>query len=173
MVRSACLVLALVACGSGSSTATKSGGIAVKLGEATVSELGPPETPVMKLHADGTSEFLERYRHKAPDWQPGFTLAADGSFTYAGKPLGRSLADEFDGVVSGHDHTSKKLEGDTVVIDIQGLPTARFELAADQTVTLTGRPADKVQRWRIDAPDHDVARTAFLVFAIWMKASID
>ncbi len=67
----------------------------------------------------------------------------------------------------------RSLDGDAVVIDIQGLPTARFELAADQTITLTGRPADKVQHWRIDARDHDVARTAFLVFAVWMKASID
>ncbi len=104
MVRSACLLLVLVACGS-DAAATKPGG--VKLGDATVSEVGSPDTPVMKLHADGTTEVLLRYRHKDPDWKPGITLGADGSITVEGKRVG-SLAEEFDGVVKGHDHTSKK-----------------------------------------------------------------
>ncbi len=171
MIRYAFLLLALVSCSNAAAT-KPAGGVVVKLGDATVFELGPPETPAMKLHADGTTEFLEHYRHKAPDWKPGFTLAADGSVGFGGKRLG-TLAEEFNGVASGHDHTSKKLDGNAVVIDIQGLPTARFELADDQTVTLTGRPAADVKRWRIDARDKDVARTAFLVFAVWMKSSID
>ena len=137
------------------------------IGEGTVFEVGDAgEMAVFKLHASGAAEQLMTFRKKPPEWWPLGVIKADGSFDKGG-----SLADAY--TKPHRDGTHMSIDGNTIAIDIPGLPAAKVELHDDKTVTLAGRPRDKAQRWRIDAADPAVVRTIFLVFGTSLKTAID
>jgi hypothetical protein len=139
-------------------------------GESTVFEVGAPDKPVFKLHSDGAIEVLLTFRHKPPEWLAGGVFKVDGTIMVNGKQIG-ALADSY--TKPFRDGTHMSIAGNTISIDIPGLPLATVRLRDDKTIVLVGRPPQDPQHWRIEASDPAVVRTTFLVFGTNLKVAID
>lgn len=96
-----------------------------------------------------------------------FAVKPDGRISYEGKPMGALTGR---GVVGPNGNVQVPLAGDTLSVQIDD-QVVKVSLAADGTVTVHDRP-DGV-KWRIDAPDPAVRRTAFLALGLTMKSALD
>jgi len=175
------LVVTAMSCGkdktpsSGTSTPTTAKvaepATAIKLGDATVYELvnrrwdkvDPPKR-AMVLHADGTLEDINDKTDKP--WMT-FAIKLDGSVSFEGKPVG-TISDR--GVVGADGQVQIPLAGDTLSVKIDD-KIVKVSLGSDGNVTVHDRP-DGV-KWRIDAADAAVRRTAFLALGLTMKTALD
>jgi hypothetical protein len=142
---------------------------AITLGEATVVEVTDHDVPLLKLHATGQIEYAMVSRSGEVRWFPGGTLGPDAVIRGPGEPL--ALREKYDNAPRGHDHTARRLADGKVIIAIPGLADAVFSLAPDGAVSLTGRTPPR--RWRVDAASPALAHTAFLLFGVAVKTSID
>jgi hypothetical protein len=131
----------------------------VALGDATVYELvdrrfQKREPPVveLKLRADGRGEW---FNDKTGKPYGAFTVNTNGTLAIATTTTTVPLP---------------ALDGDSITLDIDGKPV-KVVLGADGNVTVADRP-DGV-KWRIEAKDPAVARTAFRVLAVTMKQALD
>jgi hypothetical protein len=145
---------------------------AIVLGDATVYELvgrkydklDPPGRELV-LHSDGTVEMMF-----GKDGKPLITamLKADGTMTADGKAVA---------VISEHALTATEgnkqmatVDGNTITVQIED-KRVTSELAADGSVTVLDSPYKT--KWRIDAKDPAVRRTAFLLLGTMMKTALD
>ncbi len=171
MTRLVLISLALSACSH--DTAHAAAGFHMKLGDATVYELvdrrwnkrDKPARHVV-LHADGTAEIINDKTDKA--WIT-FQVKEDGTVLAKGEPV-MTISEH--GIV---DAKSKKplpveIDGNVVWVTIDK-DRVKVVLADDGNITVVDRPDGN--KWRIDAKDKDVRRTAFLVLATEMKVALD
>jgi len=149
--------------------ATGAAGPGLALGEATVYELGPPEQAVMKLHADGHLELAWRTKTKE-EWMAGGVLRADGAIEANGEKVMRVV----EGPRDLNDHGDRMtVTGTTILFHMPGLADVTAELVGN-TIKLSGDRHDGMgDRWRIEAADPAVVRTAFLVFGPSIAPVID
>jgi hypothetical protein len=147
-------------------------------GDATVYELverklnnREQQAPVLVLHAGGLVEVID---DKTGKMSPLCVLKNDGSVL--GSIPGRIGAEEIGWIAdreirgrSGEPFVS--IDGNTVAIVIHG-KTVKSVLAADGTVTVLDSPHGA--KWRIEAKDPAVMRTAFLALAaVSMRTALD
>ena len=132
------------------------------LGEAIIFE---GTTPIWKLHADGRTEVFDA---TSKAWHDAETITADGGVTYLNQVALRIT----DRAITGPDGATPILmtiDGNTLTVPIREEPDGdpaqvKVELASDGQVTVhRGKPA---VRWRVEAKDAAVMRTAFLAFGV-------
>ena len=133
------------------------------LGEATVFE---GSKAIWKLRANGDSEFFD---DKGNAWRAAETFGVDGSVTFLSKVLLRIT----DTAITGPDGITPQLmtiNGNTLTVAIREEPDGEpaqvpVVLGADGNVTVQRQSAGQpVVRWRIEAKQADVMRTAFFAF---------
>jgi hypothetical protein len=165
--------LLVVGCGThDAASGSGSGGFHIALGDATVFELVDRRLnkldkprPDLVLHPDGNAELINDKTGKP--WMT-YMVKPDGTVMVGDKPIA---------ILSEHgitDPTSHKqvleLDGDTASLAIDG-KTVKVVLASDGNITVLDRPDGN--KWRIDAKDPAVMRTAFLVLGLSMKVALD
>jgi hypothetical protein len=158
-------VVAVIACGTSPKDSTPAPTQPVTgtlvLGEATVFE---GAKAIWKLHANGDSEFFD---DNGSAWRAAETFAADGSVTFLSKVFFRIT----DTAITGPDGLTPQLvtiSGNTLTVPIREEPDGEpaqvpVVLGADGNLTVQ-RGGQPVVRWRIEAANADVMRTAFLAF---------
>jgi hypothetical protein len=154
------------AAGSGSAT------FHLRLGDATVYELVDrrwqkvePPRPDLVLHADGTAEMINDKTGKP---SLTFHVTEDGK-VLQGDTQVATITEH--GIVDADGKPSEvTIDGNTASVAIEN-EQVKVTLAPDGKVTVVGRP-DGV-KWRIDAHDPAVSRTAFFVLALTMKTALD
>lgn len=178
MIRTAlATALLIAACGNHSTEPTPAHGSGsaafhLTLGDATVYELVDrrwqkvdPPRPDVVLHSDGTAEMINDKTGKP--WIT-FHVSEDGK-VLQGDTQVATLTEH--GISSPDGKPSAvTIDGNTADVAIED-EHVKVTLAPDGAVTVVGRP-DGV-KWRIDAHDPAVARTAFLVLALTMKTALD
>lgn len=136
---------------------------ALVLGEATVFE---GDKAIWKLHANGDSEYFD---DNGNAWRAAETFAADGSVTFLSKVSFRIT----DTAITGPDGVTPQLmtiSGNTLTVPVRDQePDAEpsrvpVVLGADGGVTVQRDAGPAVVRWRVEAKNADVMRTAFLAF---------
>lgn len=143
----------------------------IKLGDATVyvlvdrrlQKVDPPKRD-MVLHADGTIEMINDKTDKP--WMT-FAVKPDGRVMAEGKPVG-ALSDR--GILGPDGQVEIPLDGDTLSVKVDS-DVVKVSLGRDGTVTVHDRPDGA--KWRIDAADAAVRRTAFLALGMTMKTALD
>lgn len=170
------LAVLLAACGKSASTSDPAPtitGFHVALGDATVYELvdrrwRTRDKPArdLVLHADGKVDFIN---DKTDKTMMTLTVQPDGTVVADGKPAMR-LTEHGVTRVDGAQMLPVVIDGDTVTVTIEDKPV-KVVLAADGNVTVVDRPDGN--KWRIDAADPAVRRTAFRLLAIEMKEALD
>lgn len=164
--------LLLAACGNHGTPSSGPAAFHLSLGDATVYEqvdrrwqkVDPPRRDLV-LHADGTAEMINDKTDRP--WIT-FHVSAEGKVLQGDKPVA---------TITEHGITDPDgkpgnvtIDGNSVTVSIDGEPV-KVTLAPDGTVTVIGRPDGA--KWRVDAHDPAVARTAFLVLALTMKTALD
>lgn len=147
-------------------------GMQLKLAEMTLSH---DKTPLLKIHADGTTELANEVARPADGsapastWQPGPTIKTDGTFAMNGEDVARL---EADGTLRNlkNNHTIKFDLGQDSLSVTQGDATVTLRLAEDGTLTVEGGP--QALSLHVDgATDEGTRRTALVVAASLFMAS--
>jgi hypothetical protein len=146
---------------------------AVALGDATVyqlvdrklKKLDPPAKDLV-MHANGTVDVIN---DKTGESMMTFVVDTDGTVSVGGKPVAKLAEHDITDLTSNQPFPVT-LDGDTASVDIDGT-TVKVVLAADGNITVVDRPDGN--KWRIDAKDPAVMRTAFRVLAMHMKTALD
>lgn len=174
--------LALVACKKAPSPEPKpveapapapAQGFHVGLGDATVYELvnrkwekvDPPARKIV-LHADGTAEW---FSDKTDAVMFTMTVKPDGTVTAEGKPM-FTLGERTITSAMSNAPLPLTIDGDTISLEVND-KTVKVVLAADGNITVVDRPDGN--KWRIEAKDPAVMRTAFRVLATQMESALD
>lgn len=172
MTRLVLISLLASAC-SGHGNAQAASGFHLKLGDATVYELvdrrwNKRDKPArdLVLHADGTAEIINDKTDKP--WIT-FQVKEDGTVLAKGEPV-MTISEH--GIVDARSKQALpvEIEGNVVWVTIDK-ERVKVVLADDGNITVVDRPDGN--KWRIDAKDKDVRRTAFLVLATEMKVALD
>lgn len=185
MMRITLLASLLLACGKSPTPSPKPAGnptgaapssaraFHLTLGDATVYELvdrrwNVRAKPVRKLvlHADGTAELIN---DKTDRPMLTFTVKTDGTVLSDGQPLA-AISEHAITDLATHKPWPLSIDGNTISLQIDGA-TVKVVLADDGNITVADRPDGN--KWRIDAKDPAVRRTAFLVLALSMKTALD
>jgi hypothetical protein len=135
-------------------------------GEATVYELGNPETAVFKLHGDGGIELLWKTKSKQ-EWIKGPVVHADGTISPNVKITEHEVVEP-----PSHNGNHVKIDGNALVIHTDGLDDVTVSFA-DNKITMAGHRKQLDKSWRIEAKDPEVAHTAFLLFGAEIPPMID
>jgi hypothetical protein len=143
------------------------------LGDATVYELvdrrwRTREKPTrdLVLHADGTAEVINDKTDKP--WIT-WVIKEDGTVLGEGKLVAMISEHVITDVKSGKP-LALSIDGDTISVQIDS-KTVKVVLASDGNITVIDRPDGN--KWRIDAKDPAVMRSAFLALALTMKTALD
>ena len=143
------------------------------LGDATVYELvnrrfETLEKPAraLVLHTDGTLELINDKTDRP--WMT-FVVKTDGTVLSGGKPLARITEHA---IVDADNQSTRAVlfDGDVATVVIEGT-AVKVVMSSDGTITSSDRPG--VVKWRIEAKDPAVRRTAFRALGLQLKAALD
>ena len=159
--------------GTADTTAPAAGaGMQLKLAEMT---LYHDTTPILKIHADGTTELAAMAAKPkdgsapAASWQPGPTIKSDGTFSMNGEDVARIEADGTLRNLKSNDTIKFDVGQDSLSVT-DGSTTVTLHLAEDGTLTVEGGP--KTMTARVEgATDEGTRRTALVVAASMFLAS--
>jgi hypothetical protein len=154
--------------GGGSASTTAATATILELGEMTLLEDGQP---MLKIHADGTTEIGQRSGALQPGASsdslpltlgPGPTLHADGTIAKETEPRARLNADGTLTAVEGHAAIrGVTVTADTVTVTGGSAGTLSITLSADGAITQTGGTGSP-RTMRVEGADTPGKRRAIL-----------
>lgn len=175
-MRSLALVLSTIALFTACGGTAKTSGVAQPTASASPLEVGEitvldGEQPVLKIHADGTTE-LGGTRNGSPVWSPGPTIRPDGTLAANGKP-GVRVADGKVVAIKNNQPLPITFADDTVTVTDGGKSIA-MSIGSDNSVSFTGAGADDAaKRPHVQGADTPGKRRAVLVLMALMLGGAD